>query len=49
MRMVSISFLLLVSSGAAAWGQEVQPPAGPPRALLTLQLRGAQRSFSDSV
>src|SRR5262249_57045087 len=25
------------------------PPAGPPKALLTLQLRGAQRGFTDSV
>ncbi len=45
--MVSLSLVALFASVASA--QEAQPPAGPPKALLTLQLRGAQRAFTDSV
>jgi hypothetical protein len=39
--------VLLLDPGARA--QEVPPPPGPQRALLTLQLRGAQRGFTDQV
>ncbi len=49
MRMVSLSLAFLACLGAAVSAQEAQPPAGVPKALLTLQLRGAQRAFTDSV
>ena len=49
MRMVSISLLLVAALATAVLAQEAQPPAPPPRALLTLQLRGAQRAFTDAV
>jgi hypothetical protein len=49
MRMVSILFVSLLCLAAPAAAQEAPKPPGPPRALLTLELRGAQRSFTDSV
>jgi len=51
MRMVSLLFasLVVAATAATAAAQEATPPAGPPKALLTLQLRGAQRAFTDAV
>jgi hypothetical protein len=49
MRMVSLSLAFLACLGAVVSAQEAQSPAGPPKALLTLQLRGAQRAFTDAV
>jgi hypothetical protein len=49
MRFAALSFALVTSVSAVAWAEDGQPPAGPPRALLTLQLRGAQRAFTDAV
>jgi hypothetical protein len=49
MRVALLSFALMTCVSAAALAEETQPPPGPPRALLTLQLRGAQRAFTDAV
>jgi hypothetical protein len=40
---------LVLAFATSTSAQEVPPQPGPQRALLTLQLRGAQRGFTDQV